>query len=284
MDISKIDYFIKAAELENFTKAADACNIAQTTMSKYISTLETEVGCALFIREKKQVLLTEQGKKFYDGIKSIRQSYYQLLEELVPTSKRSLCLGIAIQDYLEIPVLQAFEKAFPEILICFSFRPDYELLAGLENRNIDACVIPDALLLPENYEHEPMLQIHQSIVCSKSAINRYATLREIISNLPLITKSNNAAYHNRCQENFYRLFGVSCPDIIVCTTLAEQLLHVGMSKGFAILPYSGNATFDGLTALPLGDDFRETAQLIYSKTGRSKALEKLLTFIHEKRC
>lgn len=37
MDIDKLYYFFAAAESESFTKAADRCHIAQTTMSKYIA-------------------------------------------------------------------------------------------------------------------------------------------------------------------------------------------------------------------------------------------------------
>lgn len=44
MDIDKLYYFFAAAESESFTKAADRCHIAQTTMSKYIAQLEKETG------------------------------------------------------------------------------------------------------------------------------------------------------------------------------------------------------------------------------------------------
>lgn len=50
MDLDKIEYFFKAAELKNFTKAAKECHIAQTTMSKYVRVLEEELGCPLFVR------------------------------------------------------------------------------------------------------------------------------------------------------------------------------------------------------------------------------------------
>ena len=35
MDLKKIHYFFKAVEYKNFTQAANACHIGQTTMSKY---------------------------------------------------------------------------------------------------------------------------------------------------------------------------------------------------------------------------------------------------------
>ncbi len=50
MDLTKIHYFLEAARLANFTQAAKNCNIAQTTMTKYIPHLERELGCPLFRR------------------------------------------------------------------------------------------------------------------------------------------------------------------------------------------------------------------------------------------
>lgn len=284
MDLSKVEYFLKAAELENFTKAAEECNIAQTTMSKYISTLEKEIGCTLFQRNNKKVVLTEQGQKFYNGITEINKSYQKLLQDIVSSVDGGIHLGIAIQDYLEIPVLQKFEKTFPDIPIYFSFGQDAELIDILESGKVDALVIPDALKIPDGYEYCTILRMRQSIVCSKSMVNRFETVGSIISNMPLITKSDNPDYHEKCQENFRQIFGVTSPQIIVCKTLSEQLLNVGMSKGFAILPYSGGSTFEGLTTLPLGDDFRENTQLVFSKSVQSDSLKKLLKFIYEEKC
>lgn len=47
MDLAKIQYFLEAARLTNFTQAARNCHIAQTTMTKYITQLEKELGCRL---------------------------------------------------------------------------------------------------------------------------------------------------------------------------------------------------------------------------------------------
>lgn len=69
MDIAKIQYFLEAARLNNFTEAARKCHIAQTTMTKYISQLEKELGCRLFCREHRGVSLTAEGRRFYEGMK-----------------------------------------------------------------------------------------------------------------------------------------------------------------------------------------------------------------------
>ena len=62
MDLNRIHYFFKAVEYKNFTQAANACHIGQTTMSKYIAVLEQELQTQLFIREHRTLTLTKQGK------------------------------------------------------------------------------------------------------------------------------------------------------------------------------------------------------------------------------
>jgi len=78
MNLNKIHYFFKLAEYKNFTQAAAACNIGQTTMSKYITSLEQELQVQLFIRNRKTVKLTKQGEEFYEGMKKIYDSYETL--------------------------------------------------------------------------------------------------------------------------------------------------------------------------------------------------------------
>ena len=69
MYLNRIHYFFKAVEYKNFTQAANACHIGQTTMSKYIAVLEQELQTQLFIREHRTLTLTKQGKQFYEGMK-----------------------------------------------------------------------------------------------------------------------------------------------------------------------------------------------------------------------
>lgn len=63
MDIRQLKYFIKAAELQNFTKASKAVCIAESSLSVQIKQLETNLGVELFVREKKRVELSEAGKR-----------------------------------------------------------------------------------------------------------------------------------------------------------------------------------------------------------------------------
>ena len=64
MELRQIKYYIKAAELLNFTEAAKQLHITQSTLSQQIKQLEAEMNVTLFDRIGKRVYLTEAGYEF----------------------------------------------------------------------------------------------------------------------------------------------------------------------------------------------------------------------------
>ena len=53
----------------------DRLHITQPTLSKFIVNLEHSLGSPLFIRNKRDVKLTQQGKVFYEEIKKTLNVY-----------------------------------------------------------------------------------------------------------------------------------------------------------------------------------------------------------------
>lgn len=56
--------FEAAARLESFTRAAEELNLSQAAVSQQIRRLEADLGAALFIRARRRVWLTAQGRAF----------------------------------------------------------------------------------------------------------------------------------------------------------------------------------------------------------------------------
>ena len=75
MKIEKLNYFLTAAEYLNFSKAAEACHIAQPAISKQIHSLEQELGVPLFIRFGHCVKLTPAGHHFYRSLSAFMEDY-----------------------------------------------------------------------------------------------------------------------------------------------------------------------------------------------------------------
>ncbi len=65
MELFQLRYFVQAARLGNFSRAAEAAHISQPSLSVQMANLEREVGCALFARQGRTVQLTDAGKTLW---------------------------------------------------------------------------------------------------------------------------------------------------------------------------------------------------------------------------
>lgn len=62
MELHQIRYFVALVEALNFTRAAEACDVSQPSLTRAIRKLEEELGGPLFRREGRQTHLTELGR------------------------------------------------------------------------------------------------------------------------------------------------------------------------------------------------------------------------------
>jgi len=63
MEMHQVRYFLAVCKVENFTRAAESCNVAQPSLTKAIRKLEDEFGGPLFHRERNRSILTELGRR-----------------------------------------------------------------------------------------------------------------------------------------------------------------------------------------------------------------------------
>ena len=61
MNLNQLYYFSKLAEVEHYTKAAEALDISQPSLSHAIGSLEKELGTKLFEKQGRNVALTKYG-------------------------------------------------------------------------------------------------------------------------------------------------------------------------------------------------------------------------------
>lgn len=63
MELHQIRYFLALCEELNFTRAAERCGVAQSSLTRAIKALEVELGGALFHRERANTHLSKLGEK-----------------------------------------------------------------------------------------------------------------------------------------------------------------------------------------------------------------------------
>ena len=64
MNLRQLKYFRTIAEYEHYTKAAEELSVHQSSLSHAMQSLEREVGVDLFVRNGRNVILSQYGKMF----------------------------------------------------------------------------------------------------------------------------------------------------------------------------------------------------------------------------
>ena len=138
----------------NISKAAKELYIRQPAISKSIQKLEESVGCKLFSRSSRGVVLTDEGKLLYEHVSEAFETLTMGEEKL----KRSIELGVGhlkigvsstLCKYLLLPYLKEFIRQNPHISISISCQSTNDTLKLLEDNKIDIGLIGK----PENLKN-----------------------------------------------------------------------------------------------------------------------------------
>lgn len=148
MNLFQLEYFVTLAEMLNYTKASDRLHITQPTLSKFIVNLEHSLGSPLFIRNKRDVKLTQQGKVFYEEIKKTLNVYNNGVTKVRDIEKGItgvLNIGVLGTALLQIfpKLLYSFNQKYPTIKINPLDYTYSKILKTLSNGDIDIALMPD---------------------------------------------------------------------------------------------------------------------------------------------
>lgn len=145
MNHAQLRAFHAVAEEGGFTRAANALNVTQPTLSGQVSALEESYGVKLFERRGRGVALTDLGRGLLEITRrlfDLEQEADQLLSAARGLRSGRLRLG-ADAPYHVIPLLAAFNREYPGITLSLSFGNTERVLQELFNRRSDVAVLPD---------------------------------------------------------------------------------------------------------------------------------------------
>ncbi|HBK45035.1 MAG TPA: LysR family transcriptional regulator [Xanthomonadaceae bacterium] len=181
--------FLSAADALSFSKAARKLEVKTSTISRYISQLEADLGIALFNRSTRGLVLTEGGTVF-------REHARQSIQTLDEGRQATASLNTAPQGHLRVtmPVsfgrrhivrhLPRFLARYPDISIDASVSDD---VVNLIDTGMDLAIRIGAL--PDSQLMARKLAEHHRIVCASPAyVERHgapATPQELSSHQAL---------------------------------------------------------------------------------------------------
>ncbi len=140
-----LSYFLRTAELGNITKAAEALNVAQPTLSKAIQQLERQLDAPLFYRNAHGVETTPIGARLLRHAKLVTAQVTDAVEEIEAMRDGSVGqvrIGAGpswVRRKLPDAVAEALAER-PGLQISISSGFDERLLQGLEDGALDFVV------------------------------------------------------------------------------------------------------------------------------------------------
>lgn len=132
MDFKSLQYFLAIADLGSFSRAAEVLFVSQSSLSKTVRKLESELGVSLFDRSRRAISLTSAGTQLHTLAPALLKEYHALLEQVAP-AKNSLILGaLPVMAQYGIPAyISAFAGAYHDIACTVREMSNAELLLAL---------------------------------------------------------------------------------------------------------------------------------------------------------
>ena len=246
IDFELYRIFYVVANHCNITKASEELNISQPAISKSIKNLEEQLGGQLFVRTKRGVVLTEEGKEFYNYIKQAIE-YINNAEnkftDLINLETGCIKIGISTtltKEFL-LPYLERFHSLYPKIDIQIITYLTSDLMPKLRNGLIDIVILN---LNKKNYGNDIDIikckKINDCFVVNnkyKDLINKEMSLNDL-NNYPLILQargSNTREFlDNIASENGV----VLKPNIELASySLVIEFSKIGFGIGYATKEY-----------------------------------------------
>ena len=163
MTLQQLRYIIAIDQYRHFGKAAEACNLTQSTLSLMVKKLEEELDVRLFDRESHPVEPTEMGRKVIDRAKVVLYNAEQITE-MTRSEKEALSgpLKIALITTVSPVLVPGLFKYFGQHYPSISLQTEELLSSTMKDRlrkaEVDMGILagplndPDFLEIPLYHE------------------------------------------------------------------------------------------------------------------------------------
>jgi len=145
LDLDTIKAFVLTAELQSFTRAAQALDSTQSAVSLKLRRLEQQLGRRLLERTPRQVRLSAEGAAFLDAARELIGAHERAIASF-EVEQRRLVIGISHQLVgAELPgLLRRMNEHDPNLLIELRAAGSRDVAAAYEEGKLDAALVLQA--------------------------------------------------------------------------------------------------------------------------------------------
>lgn len=267
MTLQQIMYFQRVARSGSFTKAARACFVSQTAISRQICALEEELHVTLLERDTAHVKLTLAGEYFFQQVNELTAR----LEEVVTRTQT-----IAQEQHAISQLLRQYHSLHPEVQLSTVADSRQQLVSQLVDRKIDLLVAMDFDLPDlEGLDSIILQQVHATWLLPTGhplAGAEKIAPQQLQGETLILTQEDPQGNTEELLRQYYNQLGLKGNPVLHTRTLEELFLLASAGVGIGLLPSSvpGYLRPD-LCSVPIDGPQWNFSFLLISRQERSRA-------------
>ena len=241
IDFELYRVFNEVANAGNITAASERLHISQPAVFKSIKSLEEQLGGPLFIRTKRGVILTEEGRELHNYIRTaieyIRNAEHKF-SDMVNLDVGTIKIGISrtlVKFYL-LPYLEVFHKKYPNIKIEILTNMASELVPKLRNGLIDMVIANMPMKPQSDIVVEKLVDIQDIFVVSRDYnIESYNINVEDLNNYSLILQPRGNNTRDYLDSVMAKSNVYLNPEMVLASYgLVEDMAKIGYGIGYVV--------------------------------------------------
>lgn len=243
MEFQSLKLFLDIVQNRNFARTAEKNYLSPSALSRHIQRMEEELGQPLFLRDNRQVHLTEAGEKFRHFAEKSWAEWLALQQRFSPDDvelEGELKLFCSVTaSYSHLPkILDKFRRKYPKIEIQLSTGDPAKALHKVQSLEVDISLAGKPEHLPNNIAFHRIDDIHLSLIVPRLACPATQLLqqKEIDWNeVPFILPVDGPA--RKRIDSWFKMQKIKQPKIYASVEGHEAILPmVAVGCGVALLP------------------------------------------------
>ena len=277
MNLKQLEAFVQVSESGSFSKAAKELFLTQPTISAHISSLEKELNVRLFIRNTKEVSLSDDGKDLYRYAKQITDLEKAIEERFYMDSddgKHFITIAASTipAQYLLPKVLMCYRERYPKEQIKIMETDSSEVVTQVVDHMVDVG-FTGTVLEKKHCKYIPFYKDELAVITPDTP--EYRILKEQnrddidwIKRNPLILREEGSGTRKEAEKQLKNA-GISMEDLDIVASIANQETikkSVKQGMGITVLSRLAAEDEDGLLIFPIpGADEGRDINLVYNK-------------------
>lgn len=289
MDLTRLNYFVAAAETGSFTEAARREYTSQPNISKQMLALEAELDVKLFHRENRTIRLTKAGEYLFKEIKDLPGKLNQIFETTRALSRGDqgqltigLLAGQMNADFIER--FNAFHTAHPDVSFTLERASFAALRKALDSFQYDMIISLSFDIAPSpDLVVEPIKKQAGALFVSRMNPMSESIDLQALSQAPFIAISPQESFGGYQQLLRFGDQNGFEPNIVrLADSLDSLLFYVEAGIGVAVLDRNTRLETDrNIRVIPVPDSEAADVVAVWRRDNTNPNIRKMVDFLKD---